>query len=248
MSRIDVLGVGFDDLTMDEAVERALGFMSGRAARYACTPNPEIVMAAKKDAALRSALGGADMVLADGVGVTKAAAMLGTPLKARVPGIDFASGVMARLAQRGGSVFLFGAKPGVAEAAAEKLSAQYPGIVIAGTSDGYFKDDAPVIEKINAAGPDFLMVCLGSPKQERWMAANAGKLNCGLMAGLGGSLDVLAGNVQRAPEAWRRLGLEWLYRVIKEPKRLGRVMKLPLFVVEAAGQRAKGKREHGKQR
>lgn len=247
MSRIDVLGVGFDDLTMDEAVERALGFMSGRAARYACTPNPEIVMAAKKDAALRSALASADMVLADGVGVTKAAAMLGTPLKARVPGIDFASGVMARLAQRGGSVFLFGAKPGVAVEAAEKLSAQYQGIVIAGTSDGYFKDDAPVIEKINAAGPDFLMVCLGSPKQERWMAANAGKLNCGFMAGLGGSLDVFAGRVERAPEAWRRLGLEWLYRVIKEPKRLGRVMKLPLFVVEAAGQRAKGKREHGKQ-
>ena len=187
------------------------------------------------------------MVLADGVGVTKAAAMLGTPLKARVPGIDFASGVMARLAQRGGSVFLFGAKPGVAEEAAEKLKGMFPGLIVAGTADGYFTDDAPIVEKINAAGPDLLMVCLGSPKQELWMSAHAGRLNAGLMAGLGGSLDVFAGRVERAPEAWRRLGLEWLYRVIKEPKRLGRVMKLPLFVVEAAGQRAKGKREHGKQ-
>ena len=247
MSRIDVLGVGFDDLTMDEAVERALGFMSGRAARYACTPNPEIVMAAKKDAALRSALASADMVLADGVGVTKAAAMLGTPLKARVPGIDFASGVMARLAQRGGSVFLFGAKPGVAEEAAEKLKGMFPGLIVAGTADGYFTDDAPIVEAINAAGPNFVMFCLASPKQELWMAEHAGKISCGLMACLGGSIDVFAGRVERAPEAWRRLGLEWLYRVIKEPKRLGRVMKLPLFVVEAAGQRAKGKREHGKQ-
>ena len=243
MSRIDVLGVSFDDLTMDEAVEIALGFMQERRACYACTPNPEIVMAAKGDAALRAALSGAELVLADGVGITKAAAMLGTPLKSRVPGIDFASNVISRLAQRGGSVYLLGAKPLVAEAAAEKLTQTYPGIVIAGTNDGYFTDDAPVIEKINAARPDFLMVCLGSPKQELWMSANAGWLSCGLMAGLGGSLDVLAGNVQRAPETWRRLGLEWLYRVIKEPKRLGRVMKLPAFVLEAA---AEGRRRrHG---
>lgn len=243
MSRIDVLGVSFDDLTMDEAVEIALGFMQERRACYACTPNPEIVMAAKGDAALRAALSGAELVLADGVGITKAAAMLGTPIKSRVPGIDFASNVISRLAERGGSVYLLGAKPLVAEAAAEKLTQTYPGIVIAGTNDGYFTDDAPVIEKINAASPDFLMVCLGSPKQELWMSANAGRLSCGLMAGLGGSLDVLAGNVQRAPESWRRLGLEWLYRVIKEPKRLGRVMKLPAFVLEAA---AEGRRRrHG---
>lgn len=243
MSRIDVLGVSFDDLTMDEAVEIALGFMQERRACYACTPNPEIVMAAKGDASLRAALSGAELVLADGVGITKAAAMLGTPLKSRVPGIDFATNVISRLAQRGGSVYLLGAKPLVAEAAAEKLTQTYPGIVIAGTTDGYFTDDAPVIEKINAASPDFLMVCLGSPKQELWMSANAGRLSCGLMAGLGGSLDVLAGNVQRAPETWRRLGLEWLYRVIKEPKRLGRVMKLPAFVLEAA---AEGRRRrHG---
>lgn len=236
MSRTDVLGVGFDDLTMEEAVEAALGFMNTRGAHYACTPNPEIVMAAKKDAALRSALGQADLVLADGVGVTKAAAMLKTPLKARVPGIDFATAVIARLAERGGSVYLFGARPGVAEAAAARLAEAYPGLSIAGTSDGYFTDDGPIIEKINASSPDFLMVCLGSPKQERWMSENAGRLSCGLMAGLGGSLDVLAGNVQRAPESWRKLGLEWLYRVIKEPKRLGRVARLPLFVLEAAAE------------
>ena len=241
MSRTDVLGVGFDDLTMDEAVAAALELMDRRAAGYACTPNPEIVMAARENASLAAALKSADLVLADGVGITKAAQLLRTPLKGRVPGIDFAQRAASALAERGGSVFLFGAKPGVAEAAAEKLRAEYPGLVIAGTADGYFTDDKPVVEAINAAGPDFVMVCLGSPKQELWMAEHAGKISCGLMAGLGGSLDVLAGNVQRAPETWRKLGLEWLYRVIKEPKRITRLAKLPLFVIEAA----KGRGKHG---
>ena len=104
MSRIDVLGVSFDNLTMDEAVEKALELVSRREAAYVCTPNPEIVMAARENAALRAALDGADMVLADGVGVTKAASMLGTPLKSRVPGIDFAQSLIARLAGQGGSV------------------------------------------------------------------------------------------------------------------------------------------------
>ena len=234
MNRIDVLGVEFDDLTMDEAVERALGLIEERRAAYACTPNPEIVMAARENASLAAALKDAALVLADGVGITKAAQMLRTPLKGRVPGIDFAQALMARLAERGGSVYLFGAKPGVAEAAAEKLRGDCPGIVIAGTSDGYFTDDKPITDKNNAASSDFVTVCLGSPKQELWMAEHAGRISCGLMAGLGGSLDVLAGNVQRAPETWRRLGLEWLYRVIKEPKRIKRVAKLPLFVLEAA--------------
>ena len=127
MSRIDVLGVGFDDLTMDEAVERALGFMSGRAARYACTPNPEIVMAAKKDAALRSALASADMVLADGVGVTKAAAMLGTPAESAGAGHRLRLRRDGAPGAEGRSVFLFGAKPGVAVEAAEKLKGMFPG-------------------------------------------------------------------------------------------------------------------------
>ena len=193
-------------------------------------------MAARENASLAAALKDAALVLADGVGITKAAQMLHTPLKGRVPGIDFAQALMARLAERGGSVYLFGAKPGVAEAAAEKLRVACPGIVIAGTSDGYFADDKPIADAINAASPDFVMVCLGSPKtlDRVLMAEHAGRISCGLMAGLGGSLDVLAGNVQRAPETWRRLGLEWLYRVIKEPKRITRVAKLPLFVLEAA--------------
>ncbi len=241
MSRTDVLGVGFDNVTKAEAVERALELIDAREGRYVVTPNPEIVMLAKENPALKEALAGADIVLPDGAGIIKGAAILGRPMKEKVPGIDFACGVMARLAERGGSVYLFGAKPGVAEAAAETLRTKFPGLVISGTSDGYFSDDGPIIEKIKDAAPDFLLVCLGAPKQELWMAKMSGKLLVGLMVGLGGSLDVFAGTVKRAPEAWQKLDLEWLYRLLKEPRRIGRMMKLPLFVIEAAGERLRGK-------
>lgn len=241
MSRTDVLGVGFDNVTKAEAVERALALIDAREGRYVVTPNPEIVMLAKENPALKEALAGADIVLPDGAGIVKGAAILGRPMKEKVPGIDFACGVMARLAECGGSVYLFGAKPGVAEAAAETLRTKFPGLVISGTSDGYFSDDGPIIEKIKDAAPDFLLVCLGAPKQELWMAKMSGKLPVGLMVGLGGSLDVFAGTVKRAPEAWQKLDLEWLYRLLKEPRRIGRMMKLPLFVIEAAGERLRGK-------
>ena len=241
MSRTDVLGVGFDNVTKAEAVERALELIDAREGRYVVTPNPEIVMLAKENPALKEALAGADIVLPDGAGIVKGAAILGRPMKEKVPGIDFACGVMARLAERGGSVYLFGAKPGVAEAAAETLRTKFPGLVISGTSDGYFSDDGPIIETIKDAAPDFLLVCLGAPKQELWMAKMSGKLPVGLMVGLGGTLDVFAGTVKRAPEAWQKLDLEWLYRLLKEPRRIGRMMKLPLFVIEAAGERLRGK-------
>ena len=138
-------------------------------------------------------------------------------------------------------MFLLGAKPGVADAAAEKMRERFPGLVIAGTNDGYFQDDDPVVEKINAAQPDLLLVCLGAPKQELWMQRNAPRLRVGLMAGLGGSLDGFAGTVRRAPKWMIRLQLEWLYRLLREPSRIGRMMRLPKFVF--AAWRARGKKE-----
>ena len=179
------------------------------------------------------------------IGVIYGAKILGTPLRAKLPGIDFASALMAQMGQEGKSVFLLGAKPGVADAAAEKMRERFPGLVIAGTNDGYFQDDDPVVEKINAAQPDLLLVCLGAPKQELWMQRNAPRLRVGLMPGLGGSLDVFAGNVKRAPKLFQKLGLEWFYRLIKEPKRIGRMMKLPKFLFAAIGCKLRGKKHHG---
>lgn len=231
--RIDVLGVEFDNLTLAEAVDRAQALAGGEGFHYVVTPNPEIVMTAQKDPAFQKVLSVADLVLPDGIGVIKAAAILGRPLKERVPGIDVAAALMGRMAGSGTRLFLLGAKPGVAEAAAEKLRAAYPGLQICGTHDGYFQDDAPVVEAIRAARAEVVFVCLGAPKQEFWMARNGPETGAKLMLGLGGVLDVFAGAVERAPERWQRMGLEWLYRLIREPSRIGRMARLPLFLVQA---------------
>ena len=237
MKRTEILGVGFDSTTLDEAVDVALTLIDKHNASYVVTPNPEIVMLASEDSDFMSAINDASLVLPDGIGIIYGAKILKTPLKSRIPGIDFASALMSSLAAKGGSVYLFGAKPGVAEKAAENISAKYPGLVICGTHNGYFSDDRPIIDDINTKKPDLLLVCLGAPKQEKWMAANAGKLDIGLMAGLGGSLDVFAGTVKRAPEFFQKAGLEWFYRLCKEPRRIGRMIKLPLFLLEVLKKR-----------
>ncbi len=229
--RIDVLGVGFDNVTMEEAVDRALALIHGEGAHYVVTPNPEIVEVCRENLAAKIAVNEADLVLPDGIGVIKGAAMLGTPLKEKTPGVEFAGHLMERMAEEGLSLYLLGAKPGVAEAAAKNLAEQYPGLAIAGTHDGYFKEDAPVAEAIRQSGADVAFVCLGAPKQELWMRKNGSATGARLLCGLGGSLDVFAGVVERAPKFWSDHGLEWFYRLCKEPRRIGRMMKLPLFLV-----------------
>ena len=227
---VDVLGVKFHNLDMQQAIERAWVAMEEKSSAYVCTPNPEIVWNCRSDQNLQTALVGASLVLADGVGITLAAKILGTPMKARIPGIDFATALIEQLAKKGKSIFLYGAKPGIAALAAEKLIQQYPDLQIAGVADGYGDSEA-VAAEIRQAAPDFLLVCLGSPKQEQWMQAHVGSLNVGLMAGLGGALDVFSGTVKRAPRIWRKLGLEWFYRLCKEPYRIKRMIKLPLFLL-----------------
>lgn len=237
--RIDVLGVGFDNLTMDEAVAEGLRLTESQGTHYVVTPNPEIVELCRENLAAKIAVNEADLVLADGIGVVKGAAMLGTPLKDRVPGIEFAAGLMAGLAANGKTLYLLGAKPGVAEQAAQRLQAAYPGLVIAGTHDGYFKDDAAVAEEIRKTGADVVFVCLGAPKQELWMKKFGPATGAHLLCGLGGSLDVFAGVVERAPKFWSNHGLEWFYRLCREPRRIGRMMKLPLFLVHVQQEKRK---------
>ena len=229
--RVDVLGVGFDNVTMEEAVDQAMAFLEEDGPHYVVTPNPEIIEACRADAQVMEAVNGADLVLADGIGVIKGAKMLGTPLRERTPGIEFAGSLMGKMTQRRMSLYLLGAKPGVAELAAERLAAAYPGLRIAGTHDGYFREDGPVVEAIRKSGADVVFVCLGAPKQEFWMRKNGAATGARLLCGLGGSLDVFAGVVTRAPKFWSDHGLEWFYRLCKEPRRIGRMMKLPLFLV-----------------
>ncbi len=182
---------------------------------------------------LKTAIEEAELVLPDGIGVLLSAKIQGRLFKERVAGIDFAAALISRLAESGGSLFLFGSAPGVAEKAAENIEKDFEGIKILGVNDGYTYDKSELIKKINSLSPDFLLCCLGSPKQELWMLENKAKLRVGIMAGLGGSLDVFSGNIKRAPKLMRKLGLEWLYRIIIEPQRareLGKMFSL-IFLV-----------------
>lgn len=197
-------------------------------------------MLCKESPALQEAVNSADMVLPDGIGIVKGAKILGRPMKQKIPGIDFAQELFAIMAEKGMSVFLMGAKPGIAEIAEKNLQHRFNGLKIVGTNDGYFTEDKPIIDKINAVSPDLLLVCLGAPKQELWMRDNSKLLNVGLMAGLGGSLDVFAGVVERAPQKWQKLGLEWLYRLKEDPSRAKRMTNLPKFGFAVIGKRLFG--------
>ena len=237
--RINILGVGFDNVTMAEAVEIGRVLLSSEGAHYVVTPNPEIVETCRADAEAMAAVNGADLVLPDGIGVIYGAKMLKTPLRERVPGIEFGTAMLQYCAESGKSVFLLGAKPGVAEQAARNLQERFPGLTVAGTRDGYFKDDAEAAAAICQSGADMALICLGAPKQEKFMSTYGEMTGAKLLLGLGGSLDVFAGVAQRAPEFYVNHNLEWFYRLVKNPSRAGRMMKLPLFLVHVAASKGK---------
>lgn len=238
--KIDVMGLKFDSMTMDEALSRAEALLRGEKAAYVVTPNAEIAYEALHDVQLREMLNGADLMLPDGAGVVLASKLLRTPVKQKVAGVDFAAGLLGVLERNGQSLYLLGGKTGIGKLAAQKMLEAHPQLRIAGIADGYFQDEAPVIAKINASGADALFVCLGAPKQERFMVQHQQELHVHLMAGLGGSLDAFAGTVQRAPAWMIRLNLEWLYRLIREPKRFRRMLRLPKYLWAVMLKRIRG--------
>lgn len=238
--KIDVMGLKFDSMTMDEALSRAEALLRGDKTAYVVTPNAEIAYEALHDVQLREMLNGADLMLPDGAGVVLASKLLRTPVKQKVAGVDFAAGLLGILERNGQSLYLLGGKTGIGELAAQKMLEAHPQLRIAGIADGYFQDEAPVIAKINASGADALFVCLGAPKQERFMVQHQQELHVHLMAGLGGSLDAFAGTVQRAPAWMIRLNLEWLYRLIREPKRFRRMLRLPKYLWAVMLKRIRG--------
>ena len=234
--KINILGVAFDALTLGEAEERADALLCSGAGGYIVTANPEIVLRCREDAAYAAAVNGAALVLADGVGDLCAARILGTPLPGRVAGADLVPRLLARLAERGGSVCLYGARPGVAQRAGESLQSACPGLRIAGTENGYISDETALLEALEREKPDLLLLGLGAPRQELWMAENRQRTPA-VMIGVGGLLDVFAGDIPRAPESWQRLGLEWLYRLLREPRRFKRVIRLPKILLLALRER-----------
>ncbi len=239
--KTDIMGLQFDNITMEEALDAAKALLQGEHAARVVTPNAEIAYEALHDENMRTLLNSAELMLPDGAGVVLASKILKTPLKQKVAGVDFADGLLGVLETTGQSLYLLGSKPGIGELAAQKMMQKHPKLRIAGIADGYFQDEAPVIDKINASGADVLFVCLGAPKQEQFMARHQKALHVKLMAGLGGTLDSFAGTVKRAPKWIIRLNLEWLYRLIKEPKRFKRMLRLPKYLWAVVCKRIRGR-------
>ena len=234
MDKINVLGLNFDNVNMNEAIEKCKEFLNSENSNLIVTPNPEIVMRAKDDEEFKNIINNAALVIPDGIGIIKAANILETPLKERVAGFDLICNLL-ELAKDGSISFYFwGSKPGVAEIAKQKIEEKYPKIKIVGVDDGYFDDNkkAEIIEKIKLAKPDVLLVGTGAPKQEKIINELLAQKIFKIGIGCGGSIDVLSGTVKRAPKIFIKMHLEWFWRLLKQPSRLPRMMVLPQFLKE----------------
>lgn len=230
-NRLNVLGVGIDTYSMEEAADVLVAAMDENEPFAVYTPNSEIILYAYNNPDYMEILNRGNMVTPDGIGVVYASKILKRPLAERVGGFDLANLVLRKIAGTGKRVYLFGGKPGVAEEAAKTICQLYPGTEICGTADGYFdaEKEREIIADIQNKKPDLLFVCLGFPKQETWIDAHKDELSAKVCMGIGGSLDVFAGTVKRAPEGFQKLGLEWLYRLLKQPSRFIRMLALPKF-------------------
>ncbi len=239
---VDILGVSVNRASFDDALSTAISFLDTEEAHAIYTPNPEIIMMAYRDSEYAAVLNRAAMVVPDGIGVVYGSRIVGRPVTERVAGFDLSCALLAHAGKTGKRLFLFGGKPGVAEEAAKKISETYPGIFIAGTTHGYHKSYDHVAAEIAESAADIVLVCLGAPKQELWIDENKDKTGAKVLIGAGGSLDVFAGTVKRAPLFFRKLNLEWFYRLIKQPSRIGRMLDLPRFAwkVLLHGERQKG--------
>ena len=243
MKKINIRGIPFDNVTMQEAIALAEREIGKEGVSVVVTPNAEIAQACLENTHIHDIVTRADIILPDGAGIIMASEILGTPLKEKVAGVEFGVELCNLAEKKGYSLFLLGGKPGVAEKAAENLKERFPALAIAGTSDGYFAkqgtENNAIIEKVNTSGADILFVCLGAPAQETWIMENkTGLTSVRLAACLGGSLDIYAGTAKRAPKLFIKLRLEWFYRLLREPRRLGRMMKLPRYI-KGAKQEAK---------
>lgn len=241
MSKVSILDIGIDNVTMKEATKKVEEFVRVGGFHSIYTPNPEIVMIAQEDDEMKAILNEADLVVPDGIGVVIGSRILKTPsLKERVPGYDLVQETMAQAVEKGYKYYFLGSKPGIAQQAKEKMEEKYPEISIVGVRDGYFKEeDIPsILQEINGSKANILLVALGAPKQEKWINKYKDQLPFVRVAiGVGGALDGMAGVVKRAPVIYQKLGLEWFYRLIKQPSRWKRMMLLPLFLVKVLQRR-----------
>jgi N-acetylglucosaminyldiphosphoundecaprenol N-acetyl-beta-D-mannosaminyltransferase len=230
---IPILGIPIHTIDMQTALRALDRFVAQRSPHHIVTADASMLVMAQQDPDLRRIIASAELVTPDSTGILWAARRQGATLRERVSGVEIVERLCALSPQRGYRIYFLGAGPGVAEQAANRMRALYPGAQIVGTRHGFFKDgDLPdLIAEIRACRPDVLCVALGIPKQEKWIAANRDALGVPVLIGVGGTLDVLSGTVKRAPVVMQRARLEWLWRVVSNPRKISKVMLLPRFVM-----------------
>lgn len=235
ISAINILDVPVHPYKMDEAVTYLDKKIQEHKHSFVVTANAEIIMMCQNDDAYKDILTNvADLVLPDGAGTVWAGRKLGYKVPERVAGCDLFNRLLSLAAAKGYKVYFFGASPGIAEAAKKKSEILYPGVDIVGCRNGYFteNDNFDIIESINNSGAQILFLALGAPKQEKWLKANLKYLNPYITMGIGGSFDVLAGKMERAPLWMQKYSLEWLFRLYKQPSRFVRMLSLPKFIIK----------------
>lgn len=242
MNKRTIFGVDIHNITFEEAVEKIKEYLKGETLKVIYTPNTEIVMAAKENEGLKEIINNGDMITPDGIGLIYAGKIKNKIIKERVTGFDLSMSILDLANENGYSLYLLGGKPGVAELASENIKKDYNNIKLLGYHHGYFKgshngnpdsqEEISLIEDINKIKPDIIFLGLGFPGQEYWINSNRNKLKSKLIIGNGGVIDILAGNAKRAPDIFIKLGLEWFYRLIKEPSRIKRQIVLPKFMIK----------------
>jgi N-acetylglucosaminyldiphosphoundecaprenol N-acetyl-beta-D-mannosaminyltransferase len=242
MESIEIFGVKIHNIGFNEAVKELENFLKGNELKVIYTPNPEIVMGAKDNSSLRQIINKGDLITADGIGLIYASKIKGKPIKERVRGYDLSIKLLEIANENNYSLYLLGGKDGVAKAASENIQKDYPNVKIAGYHHGYFKgshtgddnseDEMKIVEDINSSNPDIIFVCLGFPKQEIWIDKNRHRIKGKVILGIGGVLDILSGNLKMTPDIFRKLGVEWLHRLIREPSRIKRQIIIPKFMLK----------------
>ncbi len=233
-NRIEVLNVKIDVVTMKEAVECVEKFITQKKTHLVVTPNAEIIMMANQDKELFHIINGADLVIPDGAGVVWAARYNGDPMPERVAGYDLVQNLLHQAASKKYRIYMLGGSPGIVDKAKENAEKLYNGVQIVGTRHGFFtkQEEPEIINEIIKCQPDILLVALGVPRQEKWIVKYMEQIKAPVAIGVGGTFDVMAGAVKRAPLWMQNARLEWLYRLLSEPKRAIRMLALPQFVLK----------------
>jgi N-acetylglucosaminyldiphosphoundecaprenol N-acetyl-beta-D-mannosaminyltransferase len=248
MKSLDILGCRLDAIDAEQATDAVMAFARERRGAQVITLGTEMVVYAQHDERYREVVNTCALSLCDTVGLLAVANSRGAGLQDRVTGVELVEHLCARAAREGVSVYLFGGAPGVADETARVLRQRYAGLRIVGTRNGFFKpeESAEIAAQIRESGAQLIFAGMGFPRQEFWLAEHLGQTGAGAGIGVGGSFDVISGRVERAPEAWRRLRLEWLYRLVKEPARWRRQLALPHFVLLIAAQSVRSRFAKGK--